>query len=444
LSRALSKGLVVAGLLALATGALAIGRPVPQRAAGELLVLEEPAAPAVQVRMDTVHSGEPLLAVLQRHGLGYEEAHRAIAGMSLIDARRVRAGTEVSAEVHPELGVQHVAFQLAIDRVVRLVRGEDDAWEEIEERLAWTVDTVLVAGVITSTLTEAIYQAAEAFPSGARREVAYGIAGALEYKVDMTRDLRVGDSVVALVERESTEKGHVRAGRMLATRAFLGGTRYEAIRFDDAEGREMYYDGQGNSMRAAFLRTPLEFSRISSVYGGRRHPILKTWRQHTGIDYAAATGTPVRTIGDGTVSFAGWKGGYGRTVEIRHKNGMVTRYAHLSAFGAGIKVGASVKVGNTIGRVGMTGMATGPHLHFETLINGAHRDPSVALRNVGGEPLPAAHRAAFAMRRGALLADLDMRVLALLEEPTDHRARSTDVRFGTGRPGDARAAGAAN
>ena len=272
--------------------------------------------------------------------------------------------------------------------------------------------------------------------------MAVRIAGALEYKVDMTRDLRVGDSVMALVERESTELGHVRAGRMLATRAFLGGTRYEAVRFDDAEGREMYYDAQGNSMRAAFLRTPLEFSRISSVYGGRRHPILKTFRQHTGIDYAAASGTPVRTIGDGTVVFAGWKGGYGRTVEVRHKNGMVTRYAHLSAFGAGIKQGASVKVGNTIGRVGMTGMATGPHLHFETLVNGVHRDPRQALKNVGGEPLPAAHRAAFAMRRGALLSDLDARVLALQQGPANDQRLGTELRVG--RPGDARAAGAGN
>jgi murein DD-endopeptidase MepM/ murein hydrolase activator NlpD len=442
LSRALSKGLVVAGLLALAAGALAIGRPVPQRAAGELLVLEEPATPLLSLRVDTIHAGEPLLAVLQRHGLGHDEAHRAIAGLTLLDPRRVRAGTSVTAEVHPELGVQHVAFQLAIDHVVKLVRGDDDRWVQTEERLPWATDTVVVAGVITSTLNDAIYRAAEEFPVEARRDVAVRIAGALEYKVDMTRDLRVGDSVMALVERASTELGHVRAGRMLATRAFLGGTRYEAVRFDDAEGREMYYDAQGNSMRAAFLRTPLEFSRISSVYGGRQHPILKTFRQHTGIDYAAASGTPVRTIGDGTVVFAGWKGGYGRTVEVRHKNGMVTRYAHLSAFGAGIKQGASVKVGNTIGRVGMTGMATGPHLHFETLVNGVHRDPRVALQNVGGEPLPAAHRAAFAMRRSALLSDLDARVLALQQGPAHDQRLGTERRVG--RPGDARAAGAGN
>ncbi len=439
MSRALTKGLIVGGLVVLAIGALAIGRPVPQRAAGELLVVEAPAAPVVEFRTDTIHSGEPLLAVLQRHGLEHDDANRAVAGLSLLDARKVRAGTEVTAAVHPDSGVTNVTFQLAIDRVVRLMRSPD-GWVEVEERLPWTTDTVAVAGVVTSTLTDAIAQAAAAFPSDVRTEVAYRIADVLEYRVDMSRDLRVGDSIVALVERESTEKGHVRAGRMLATRALIGGTRYEAVRFDGEDGAERFYDAEGRSMKAAFLRSPLEFSRISSTFGSRRHPILKTWRQHTGVDYAARTGTPVRAIGDGKVIFAGWKGGYGRTVEIRHPNGMVTRYAHLSAFGAGIKSGASVKVASTIGKVGMTGLATGPHLHFETLVGGTHKNPSVALKNVGGEPLPSAQRAAFAMRRSALLGDLDTRVIAM-QAP----ASGPDVLRPAGmRPAESRAAGATN
>jgi murein DD-endopeptidase MepM/ murein hydrolase activator NlpD len=310
---------------------------------------------------------------------------------------------------------------------------------ESEERLPWTTDTVAVAGVVTSTLTDAITRAALEFPGAVRTAVAYGIADVLEYRVDMSRDLRVGDSIVALVERESTARGHVRAGRVLATRALIGGVRYEAVRFEDEDGRDQYYDAEGKSMKAAFLRAPLAFSRISSVYGGRRHPILKTWRQHTGVDYAAVTGTPVRAIGDGTVIFAGWKGGYGRTVEIRHKNGMVTRYAHLSALGAGIRAGARVQIASTIGKVGSTGLATGPHLHFETLVGGVHRDPRVALRNAGGESLPAAQRQAFALRRRALLGDLDTRVLAL-QSPS----RSPDVPTDRVRPVEVRAAGATN
>ena len=440
MSRALTKALIVGGMVALAIGALAIGRPVPQRAAGELLVVEEPPPPVVDFRTDTIHSGEPLLAVLQRHGLAHDDANRAIAGLTLLDPRRVRAGTEVIAAVHPDSGVTNVAFQLAIDRVVRLMRSGDQ-WIEAEERLPWTVDTVAVAGVVTSTLTDAIARAAEAFPAEARTGVAYRIAEVLEYRVDMSRDLRVGDSIVALVERESTERGHVRTGRLLATRASIGGTTLEAVRFDDAEGREMYYDAEGRSMRAAFLRAPLEFSRISSVYGSRKHPILKTWRKHTGVDYAAVTGTPVRAIGDGTVIFAGWKGGYGRTVEIRHANGMVTRYAHLSALGKGIRTGARVQIASTIGKVGSTGLATGPHLHFETLIGGTHRDPRLALKNVGGEPLPSSQRAAFAMRRSALLGDLNTRVLAMQDGANLLKAPGA---IGGLRSAETRAAGAAN
>lgn len=437
MSRALSKVLIVGGLLAAAIGALAIGRPVPQRAAGERLVAEAVAAPRLVVRTDTIHAGEPLAAVLNRHGLAPDEATRALGGLTLLDPRRVRAGTQVTAVVDSQGGVQHVTFQLAIDRIVRLVR-RGEQWVETEERLPWTTDTVAVAGVVTSTLTDAVTRAAGAFPAPARTGVAYAIADVLEYRVDMSRDLHVGDSIIALVERESTPKGHVRAGRVLATRAVLGSARYEAIRFEDEDGRAQYYDADGKSMKAAFLRTPLEFSRISSVFGGRRHPILKTWRQHTGVDYAASSGTPVRAIGDGTVIFAGWKGGYGRTVEIRHRNGMVTRYAHLSAFGSGIKSGARVQIASTIGRVGSTGMATGPHLHFETLIGGVHRDPREALKNVAGEALPAAQRQAFALRRRALMGDLDTRVLAL-QSPAGQTAPADRP-----RPVEVRAAGATN
>ncbi len=411
--RAITKGLVLGGLILLGIGALAIGRPVPDRAAGELLSIEEPAAPAVTVRTDTIHSGEPLLAVLQRHGLDFDEAQRAIAGLSLLDARRVRAGTQVTAEVDPESGVNNVVFQLAIDRVVRLARN-GETWTETEERLPWTVDTVAVAGVINPTLTGAIVNAASEFPENARVELAYDIADVLEYRVDLSRDLRVGDSITALVERETAPNGYVRPGRVLATRASIAGTPLDAVRFEDEDGESQFYDAEGRSMRAAFLRAPLEFRRISSVFGNRKHPVLKTFRRHTGIDYAASSGTPVRAIGDGTVIFAGWKGGYGRTIEIRHKNGMVTRYGHLSAISRGIKSGTRVNISTTIGAVGMTGLATGPHLHFETLINGVHRDPRESLRNAGGgEPLPSAQRAAFALRRNALFADLGARLFAM-------------------------------
>ncbi len=439
MSKALTKALVVGGLVVLAAGALTIGRPVPQRSAGHVFTDTLPAAPVIALRTDTLHSGEPLLAVLQRAGLGIDEANRAIAGLEVLDARRVRAGTEVVAQVHPDSGVQNVTFQLAIDRVVKLARTAT-GWTETEERLPWTIDTVAVAGVVASTLTGAIVTAATEFPERVRTELAYGIADVLEYRIDLSRDLRVGDSISVLVERETAPNGYVRPGRILATRSRVAGTTLEATRYDDAEGRAQFYDAEGKSLRAAFLRAPLEFRRISSVFGSRKHPVLKTWRKHNGLDYAASTGTPVRAIGNGKVIFAGWKGGYGRTVEIRHNNGMVTRYGHLNSIARGIRSGASVSIASTIGTVGMTGLATGPHLHFETLINGVHRDPRTALRNVGGEPLPSKDKAAFALRRSALFADLSARVYAM----QDRNAPITVPGAAGIRRVETRAAGAGN
>ena len=160
-------------------------------------------------------------------------------------------------------------------------------------------------------------------------------------------------------------------------------------------------------MRAAFLRAPLEFRRISSVFGMRKHPILGVWRRHAGTDYAASQGTPIRSVGDGVVIFAGRKGGYGNVLEVRHRNGFVTRYGHLRGFAKVARRGSRVEIGQTIGYVGMTGLATAPHLHFEVLVDGVQRNPRVALAMKGGEPLPASERDAFARTRSDLIALLE-------------------------------------
>ena len=150
----------------------------------------------------------------------------------------------------------------------------------------------------------------------------------------------------------------------------------------------------------------MNFRRISSIFGGRRHPVLGVWRRHKGTDYAASSGTPVRAIGDGVVVFAGRKGGYGNVIDIRHRNGFVSRYGHLRNFAKGIHTGKRVTIGSTIGAVGQTGLATGPHLHFEVLVNGVQRDPRIALSIKGGEPIPAAERGVFEQLRSRTLATL--------------------------------------
>ena len=360
-----------------------------------------------RTRVDTVRRGEPLLAVLQRAGVGREDAAKALQSAPGFDARRVQPGTMITTRRNADSTTAEIVLQLGIDRWLHLNRSAPNVWAGTEERLAWTTDTVALAATVRSTLTEAIARSAAVFPAGVRTEVAYAIADILEYRVDLTRDLQVGDTIRVLLERQRAPNGLVRPGSILAARLTVDGRRVEAIRFTGRTARAQYFDADGKSMRAAFLRAPLAFRRISSVFGLRKHPILGIWRAHQGTDYSAASGTPVRALGDGTVIYAGWKGGYGRVVEIRHRNGFVTRYGHLRGFGAGIRAGASVAISRTIGFVGASGLATAPHLHFEVLVGGKHRDPRVALRSVTGEPLAGDDRPAFTALRSRLFARLD-------------------------------------
>jgi murein DD-endopeptidase MepM/ murein hydrolase activator NlpD len=348
-----------------------------------------------------------LVAVLERAGVPRDEATKALQSASSIDLRRVRAGTTITTRTSTDSGPAEIVFQMAIDRLVRLSRSAA-SWSEREERLAWVIDTVAVSGLVSSTLTNAVEQSAAAFPKNARDEVAYSLAPILEHRVDLSRDLQPGDTIRFLVERKSAPNGAVKGGNILAARLTVDGRRIEAVRFVSPDTRGLYYDGEGKAMDGGFLRAPLEFRRISSTFGNRKHPILGIWRAHQGIDYAANAGTAVRAIGDGTVIFAGWKGGYGRVVEIRHRNGIVTRYGHLQRFAAGIRAGANVSMSSTIAFVGASGLATAPHLHFEVLVRGVHQNPSLALKNAtGGEPIAESARSAFVALKSRMFARLD-------------------------------------
>jgi murein DD-endopeptidase MepM/ murein hydrolase activator NlpD len=243
-------------------------------------------------------------------------------------------------------------------------------------RIPPLADTVLIRGIIRSSLYDAMHTAAaRALPHPAHAELTWRLADIFEYRVDMSRDFEPGDEVRVLVERALYPNGWVRSTELLAARLTLSGSPVEAVR----ARRGVYVDRRGRSLRATFLRAPLSYRRLSSAFGMRFHPILGRWREHRGVDYAAALGTPVRSVGDGVVIFAGWKGSYGKLVEVSHPGGVVTRYAHLRGFGRGTRPGARVRVGQTVGYVGSTGLSTGPHLHFEMLVNGRYTDPRHAL-----------------------------------------------------------------
>jgi murein DD-endopeptidase MepM/ murein hydrolase activator NlpD len=282
------------------------------------------------------------------------------------------------------------------------------------------VDTLAIAGVIQSSLYNALNESGVGvLPPSARHKLAWSLADIFEYKVDMSRDLRQGDKFHLLVERLQKPNGAIIVNKVLGARLALGGGKnpLEAIAFDSrGSTNSQYYDASGVSLRSAFLRAPVAFRRITSIFGARKHPIFGEWRNHTGTDYAAPTGTPIRAIGDGFVVFAGRKGGYGNVIDIRHRNGMVSRYGHMRNFAPGMRPGARVTMGNTIGYVGSTGWATGPHLHFEIRVGGVARDPRLALQSKGGEPIPSGERSLFQKMRNQTLASLSQAHIANVAE----------------------------
>jgi len=284
------------------------------------------------------------------------------------------------------------------------------------------LDTLAIAGVIQSSLYSALDKTGiDDLPRNARHALAGDLADIFEYRVDMTRDLSQGDRFHILVERLQKPNGKIIVNRVLGARLALGGgiNELEAIHFQSRGSNAEYFDQSGKSLRTAFLRTPVTFRRISSVFGLRRHPIFGNPRAHKGTDYAAAMGTPVRSVGDGVVIFAGRKGGYGNAIDVRHRNGFVSRYGHMRNFAKEIRRGTRVTMGSTIGFVGMTGYATGPHLHFEVLVGGVQRDPRQALASNSGDPIPAGERKLFQRLRTQTLAGLSQARVASAAPITD-------------------------
>jgi murein DD-endopeptidase MepM/ murein hydrolase activator NlpD len=258
-----------------------------------------------------------------------------------------------------------------------------------------------VSGVIDRSLFEAVAAA------GAHDQTALALAQIFGWDIDFALDIRPGDSFAVTYEELYEHGKFVKDGTVLAAMFRNNGRVYRAARYVDPTGAANYYTPEGRSMRRAFLRTPVEFTRVSSTFDlHRMHPILNLIRAHKGVDYAAPVGTPVHAAGSGHVRFMGEKGGYGNVVEIDHSQGIVTVYGHLSRFAQGIHVGSRVTQGELIAYVGMTGLATGPHLHYEYRVNGEFKNPqSVHLPDA--LPIEDAWLSDFKEKSAPLLASLD-------------------------------------
>ncbi len=262
----------------------------------------------------------------------------------------------------------------------------------------------------TATIDSSLFQAAES--ADISDTVALKLANVFAWDIDFVLDIREGDRFTAVYEQIYQDGRYLHDGELLAAEFVNGGKVYRAVRFVTETGRASYYTPEGRPMRKAFLRAPVEFTRVSSVFNPHRlHPILNLIRGHMGTDYAAPTGTPVHAAGDGRVSFAGQRGGYGNALMLAHSSSVSTLYGHMSRFAAHMRVGTHVQQGDVIGYVGMTGLATGPHLHYEYLVNGVHKNPQT-VQLPGAEPLHADALEKFHAATALLVATLDPKAAA--------------------------------
>jgi murein DD-endopeptidase MepM/ murein hydrolase activator NlpD len=356
---------------------------------------------------DTLRRGETLSELLARQGVADLDLARVESHGSL-DPRRLRPGLVFRfRRPAPDSGPTRISVRSTPEELVVFHRT-DGGWNGAVEPIAWRAEPVRIEGAIDNSLYEAIDAEVpdSQLDADDRVRLAWDLADIYAWQVDFTRDVQSGDRFRVLYERLVSADGEVRFGRILAGDLTMSGKSLTAFRFD-TDGRPAFYDAEGNSLRRAFLRAPVQFRRISSSFARARfHPVLGITRRHQGTDYAASPGTPVMAAGDGVVARAGWGGGYGNLIELRHRNGITTRYGHLRGFARGIRAGARVTQGQTIGYVGSTGLASGPHLHYEFRVNGVARDSRrVDLGN--GAPVPAASRAAFEQTRDSLLAQLE-------------------------------------
>jgi len=299
-----------------------------------------------------------------------------------------------------------IRLALTPDSLLDFVR-EDSGWTAHVALVPFVMDTVVVSGVIESSLWSAHLSGdTDRLTSGEFEDLVYDLADVFAWKVDFTRDLRRGDSVRLALERKVRPDGSVRSRHFLAIELRTGDRVLRAIPQTRPDGGWAYFDQDGGSLRGAFLRYPVPYRITSHFSLHRYHPILKRVRPHEGIDYGAPAGAPVEATASGVVTWAGWRGGYGKLIELRHPGDIRTRYAHLSAISAGVRVGAHVDQGQMIGRVGMTGLATGPHLHYEFLQNGVHKDP-LTVKMPGAPSVVASRLADFYVIRDQALAILD-------------------------------------
>ncbi|MFZ5723051.1 MAG: M23 family metallopeptidase [Pseudomonadota bacterium] len=349
-----------------------------------------------------VRGGDTLAGILSSRGHAPLTVHHIVeSGPAGRELASIKVGATLNVATNAQGELSEISYEPDPYRVVNVRRTETGIFEsEVIEKPTLTVSR-FAEGVIDDSLFAAGKRA------GVSDTVILEMADAFGYDIDFALEVQQGDSFRVMYEEILVDGQRVRDGEVLAAEFVNQGKTYRAVRYTTANGRSGYYTPDGMAMRRAFLRTPVDFARISSRFSkARLHPVLHTMRAHKGVDYAAARGTPVKATGDGRVEYAGNKGGYGRVVILRHGNQQSTLYAHLDRFAKNVHGGSRVVQGQVIGYVGSSGLASGPHLHYEFRIGGRHVDP-LRVKTSAGDPIAAAEKAAFLAEAGRLVAMME-------------------------------------
>ena len=347
-----------------------------------------------------VKSGQTLADIFQQQGLNATDLARLLDEPGNASClRNIHPGDEFAFLRREGGGLRAVRFDR--DDHTRVIASfSTDAIKQTELDRNIERRTQVAHGVIDSSLFGAGEEA------GMSDAMVLKLANAFGYDIDFAQDLRQGDSFTVIYDDVYREGERLRDGDIIAATFVNKGKRYSAFRFTNGAGETSYYTAEGRPLKKTFLRTPLDFSRITSYFSvARMHPILGTMRAHKGVDYAAPQGTPIRSAGDGKIAFRGWQPGYGNVVIVQHNAHNSTLYGHMSRLG-NYQVGQHVAQGATIGYVGMTGLATGPHLHYEFRVDGQHRNP-LTVTTLPPEPLPGGELARFHSQTQPMLARLN-------------------------------------
>ncbi|WP_423924526.1 M23 family metallopeptidase [Candidatus Palauibacter sp.] len=400
--------------------------------ADEVRVVEVPTPPAPVALVHRLAWGETLGGVFEKYGLDRGQTHGIVEAMGAFENhRRLRPGTEIHFVRRPGETPARIRIQLDPDRMLHIWSEGETArnWAARLDSVAVTRDTILLAGLIETNLFDAELSGdVDRLGDGERFEVAHRLSQVFAWQIDFWRDLRRNDAYRILIAREVRPDGSVRNATVLAAdfrndRRTLAAVGFQPAGLKGGLAGVEYYDASGEAMRGQFLLAPLDIVRVTSRFNQRRfHPVLRRTRPHLGVDYGAPSGTSVRATGAGRVSRAGSWGNYGTAIEIRHANGIRTRYAHLSGIARGIGSGTQVEQGQVIGYVGATGLATGSHLHYEFLRNGAQVNPA-RLQLPRAEPVPDELRALFGTVRDDVFSRLQRVPMPLYTEPRLRRTQ---------------------